>query len=523
MNWSFKTGHGMWKTSFLCLLLITGACSDDDPKEQDLPRGIAEPGTVNPADVDAQVLMGPDSLAEDALTPDTTANEVCDQNSPCSPGLFCIQTPNGNVCAADCADLCPETWSCVPEGGLLVCTPPEEEKTLCQPCYTHGDCGGDTEAYCVEYGPAGRFCGSFCHEDSPCPEGYGCTPQDNDGSIINVCILLNGTCECSAESIANQVSTPCYTIADGENCEGVRYCSDSGLTPCNVGIDEFCDGVDNDCDGLTDEDLLGCDSTADPNADEDGDGVTVGQGDCNDSSAQITPGKPDICDGINNDCDDEVDENGDGASCTVQNEFGVCAGMAICEDGEEVCQGPSANECGSCDPLPDLYGSPCGCGGSIGCDGTCEGDSPNPCVPTTCFVGTDSLQGSVGCPEVCSVCEETPWRLCFCSAGVGEASLSMSPSSLTVGEALTVAAWSPTALNTPLLLLNGLVCLGSPEPAPCENPDNCGGLVYTWDIQDTSLFQLGSNQLEVLTNTDGINCAANGASLFLKGFLPMTF
>ena len=99
----------------------------------------------------------------------------------------------------------------------------------------------------------------------------------------------------------------------------------------------------------------------------------------------------------------------------------------------------------------------------------------------------------------------------------------MSPSALKVGETLLLAAWSPTPMETPLLLLNGIVCLGSPTVEPCEDPDNCGGIVYTWDVADTSLFQLGSNQLEVLTNTDGVNCPGNGANVFLKGFLPMTF
>ena len=63
---------------------------------------------------------------------------------------------------------------------------------------------------------------------------------------------------------------------------------------------ETCNGMDDDCDGQTDEGS---------SCDGDGDGFTVGQGDCDDSNAAIYPDAPDICDNIDNDCDGLVDEN----------------------------------------------------------------------------------------------------------------------------------------------------------------------------------------------------------------------
>ena len=85
--------------------------------------------------------------------------------------------------------------------------------------------------------------------------------------------------------------------------------------------DEVCDGIDNDCNGDVD------DSPADVGAfyfDADGDGAgdpavsvsscdepkgyVLNDLDCDDSDAEIRPGLAEACDGIDNDCDDEVDE-----------------------------------------------------------------------------------------------------------------------------------------------------------------------------------------------------------------------
>ena len=60
--------------------------------------------------------------------------------------------------------------------------------------------------------------------------------------------------------------------------------------------EEIQDGVDNDCDGQTDE-------SNDLNTDDDGDGYTEDEGDCNDSDASIYPGAIDLCDGIDSNCD----------------------------------------------------------------------------------------------------------------------------------------------------------------------------------------------------------------------------
>jgi hypothetical protein len=50
-------------------------------------------------------------------------------------------------------------------------------------------------------------------------------------------------------------------------------------------------------------------SSDDPNQDWDGDGQTENAGDCNDNNASVYSGAEEICDGIDNDCDEIEDEN----------------------------------------------------------------------------------------------------------------------------------------------------------------------------------------------------------------------
>lgn len=98
-------------------------------------------------------------------------------------------------------------------------------------------------------------------------------------------------------------------------------CNDSAAT-AYPGADELCDDLDNDCDELIDEDALDAtlyfwdfdaDGYGDPSRPERtcaaASWLVEDNTDCNDATDAIHPGIREICDGIDNDCDELVDDD----------------------------------------------------------------------------------------------------------------------------------------------------------------------------------------------------------------------
>ncbi len=109
--------------------------------------------------------------------------------------------------------------------------------------------------------------------------------------------------------------------SDADGYDADEDCDD---TDPNVypGATEVCDGIDNDCSGLVDDDAIDMSTWY---GDHDGDGFGApdapveaceaeeGQvdnaDDCNDGDALVNPAADEVCDGEDNDCDLEVDED----------------------------------------------------------------------------------------------------------------------------------------------------------------------------------------------------------------------
>ena len=150
------------------------------------------------------------------------------------------------------------------------------------------------------------------------------------------------------------------------NCEGTNWGQD-GCGGC-CGTTEICDGHDNDCDGVIDEkDAEGC-VTFYLDADEDGFGylgltecwceeagekpfTSLLPGDCNDSNPAINPGVKEVCNQIDDDCDDDIDNYG-ATGCEFKYYDGDNDGYGLSNYKKCVCGAKeeySASQTGDCD------------------------------------------------------------------------------------------------------------------------------------------------------------------------------
>ncbi len=112
---------------------------------------------------------------------------------------------------------------------------------------------------------------------------------------------------------------PDVVDADGDGFSSDEDCDDRDAS-IHPGAEEICNGLDDDCDGETDEGVVG---TFHPDGDGDGYGDAVSSldaceppsgyvaddTDCDDDDPDTYPGAPERCDGVDNDCDDAVDED----------------------------------------------------------------------------------------------------------------------------------------------------------------------------------------------------------------------
>ena len=119
---------------------------------------------------------------------------------------------------------------------------------------------------------------------------------------VEICLTDDCTIEDSAESepdtsIIDDYDEDGYSVQDGD-------CDDTNPNISPLGIDETVDGTDQDCDGID-------------GIDADGDGVASiesGGTDCDDSRIDVSPDIQEVCDSIDNNCDGLINNE---RQCTV--------------------------------------------------------------------------------------------------------------------------------------------------------------------------------------------------------------
>ena len=373
-----------------------------------------------------------------------------------------------------------------PAGGDLISICVNGAGRLCEPCLKSDDCKapGLSGTACVDEGALGAFCGIACKLDGDCPASFVCgTVKATEGTTTSQCVKKStgsgdpfGVCSCDAFAAASKLGTTCFaTVKDAQGnvigkCAGTRACGAAGLADCSAlpPQPETCDGVDNNCNGQTDEGTCddgksctadkcdppaGCTHTVLDGGTCDADGSVCTEGDaCKGGACLAGPAKN--CDDKNPCTSDSCDPKtgcahspDNGVACDDEN---PCTVGETCQAGG--CAAGKPKECTSTDPCLDAKCDMTGAGACVyqkkqngagcndgdactkndGCvDGACAGtptacDDGNPCTDDSCDPKTgcaftpnslpcndnnacttgDTCSGGVCTPKQPSVCDD---------------------------------------------------------------------------------------------------------------------
>jgi len=338
------------------------------------------------------------SSGADAVAQPGEFGYPCTENKECDSSI-CVPTPNGKICTKICTLDCPEGYRCVAHkiGSDLtnICAPKFPD--LCNPCKENKDCNsyGGIGNVCLSFGANGSFCGVECGPDKAiCPKGYTCQKfvDPDSGKSTQQCMVEKGKeCSCSKLAVSQSLATNCVKKNNLGSCPGERKCASDGLSKClaNDPKPEDCNGIDDDCNGKTDD----IDVTSKCK------GEKTKWGQCEGKYVSCTDGKPvcdapkagpEKCNGLDDNCDGKTDEGlcDDGIPCTRD----FCNTDGSCKNDIKLANGQPCEDGKKCTKTDKCQSGKCVGGNVLGCD------DKDPCTKDSCDDLKGCIHTPVGGP-----------------------------------------------------------------------------------------------------------------------------